>query len=247
MRMAPALRWQMPNPSSADDQPAAKAAPKPLEAEPDSALPVPKEHTMSSIAAGKLPGSEAPFRRELEASIPADLASVLAFYRSELGKLGWKEAAERAVTKPDRVQLAFTSPDGPAVLKSRTKEQRNDGQPRAEDSCRSGQGRGAAEARSGQAVARQPGRSDAAITINKQTVKIAAGAGGPHMKGPTLDLPPGKYKYAVKVAGHPARNERDRRWGRRCLGRDDCARWRHAVAARLLMGRADTRALKPAG
>ena len=101
---------------SADDQRAAKAAPQPLEAEPDSALPVPKEHTMSSIAAGKLPGSEIPFRRELEASIPADLASVLAFYRSELGKLGWKEAAERAVTKPDRVQLAFTTPDGPGAL-----------------------------------------------------------------------------------------------------------------------------------
>ena len=35
------------------------------------------------------------------------------------------------------------------------------------------------------------GDAEAAITINKQTVKIAAGAGGPHTKGPTLDLPPG--------------------------------------------------------
>ena len=62
------------------------------------------------------------------------------------------------------------------------------------------------------------GDAEAAITINKQTVKIAAGAGGPHTKGPTLDLPPGKYKYAVKVAGHLARNSEidvgaDDTWG----------------------------------
>ena len=46
-----------------------------LEAEPDAALPVPKQHTMSSLGSGKLPGSETPFRRELEASVPAELAS----------------------------------------------------------------------------------------------------------------------------------------------------------------------------
>ena len=42
---------------------------------------------------------------------------MLAFYRSELGKRGWKESAERAVVKPDQVQLAFASSDGPAMLK----------------------------------------------------------------------------------------------------------------------------------
>ena len=124
---------------SADDQRAAKAAPQPLEAEPDSALPVPKEHTMSSIAAGKLPGSETPFRRELDASVPADLGSVLAFYRSELSKLGWKEAAERAVTKPDRVQLAFSSPDGPAALSLGRKNSETTVY-LAQNSCRSRQG-----------------------------------------------------------------------------------------------------------
>ena len=48
------------------------------------------------------------------------------------------------------------------------------------------------------------GDSEAALTINKQTIRIAAGAGGPHAKGPSLDLPPGKYQYSLKVAGHPA-------------------------------------------
>ena len=203
---------------SADDQPAAKAAPQPLEAEPDSALPVPKEHSMSSIAAGKLPGSEAPFRRELEASIPADLASVLAFYRSELGKLGWKEAAERAVTKPDRVQLAFTSPDGPAALSLGRKN--HETTVNLAQKIPAAAAKGEVLPKPGQArlLLGNLGDAEAAITINKQTVKIAAGAGGPHMKGPTLDLPPGKYKYAVKVAGHPARNSEidvgaDDAWG----------------------------------
>ena len=84
---------------------------------PDSALPVPKQRTMRMMGTGKMPGSDAPFRRDLEASVPADLNAVLAFYRSELGKRGWKETAERAVIKPDQVKLAFSSSDGPAVLK----------------------------------------------------------------------------------------------------------------------------------
>jgi hypothetical protein len=63
------------------------------------------------------------------------------------------------------------------------------------------------------------GGSEAAVTINKQTVKVAAGAGGPQSpKGPTLELPPGKYQYSLKVAGGPARNNQieiaaDDAWG----------------------------------
>ena len=53
---------------------------------------------------------------------------------------------------------------------------------------------------------------------SKKTVKIAAGAGGPHAKGPTLELPPGKYQYSLKVAGSPVRNNAievaaDEAWG----------------------------------
>jgi hypothetical protein len=187
---------------------AAKVAVQDLEAEPDSALPVPKQHTMSALGTGKMPGSEAPLRRELDASVPAELGSVLAFYRSELGKRGWKEAAERAVVKPDQVQLAFSSPDGPAMLKL--------GRSNGETSVNLAQKYPAAAAKAdvmpkpGQArlMFGNIGSSEAALTINKQTIKVAAGAGGPQSpKGPTLDLPPGKYQYSVKVAGRPARND----------------------------------------
>jgi hypothetical protein len=177
-----------------------------LEAEPDSALPVPKQHSMSSLGTGKLPGTEIAIRRELNASIPADLGSVVAFYRGELGKRGWKESAERAIVKPDQAQLAFASPDGPATLKLG----RNEG----ETTVNLAQKIPAAAAKAdimpkpGQArlMFVNVGDSEAAVTINKQTIKIAAGAGGPRAKGPTLDLPPGKYQYSLKVAGGPARN-----------------------------------------
>jgi hypothetical protein len=187
--------------------PPANAVAQNLEAEPDSALPVPKEHSMSSIGTGKLPGTDTAIRRELNASVPAELGSVLAFYRGELGKRGWKESAERAVVQPDQVQLGFTSPDGPATLKL--------GRSGGETTVNLAQKIPAAAAKGdlipkpGQArlMFVNVGDSEAALTINKQTVRIAAGAGGPHAKGPSLDLPPGKYQYSLKVAGHPAQTD----------------------------------------
>ena len=189
-----------------------------LEAEPDSVLPVPKEHSMSSLGVGNLPGTETAIRRELNASVPADLNSVLAFYRTELGKRGWKEASERAVVKSDQAELAFASPDGPATLKL--------GRSNDETSVNLAQKIPAAAAKGD--VMPKPGQarlmfvnigdSEAAVTINKQTIRIAAGAGGPQAKGPTLDLPPGKYRYSVKVAGRAAGNNEieiaaDDTWG----------------------------------
>jgi hypothetical protein len=209
-------------PNATKDQtpagPNAEAVVQPLEAEPDSALPVPKQHSMSSIGASKIPGTDIAFHRELSASVPAELGSVLAFYRSELGKRGWKETTERAIVKPDQAQLAFTSPDGPATLKL--------GRSNGETSIDLAQKIPAAAAKAdimpkpGQAklMFSNLGNGEATVTINKQTIKIAPGAGGPQSKGPTLELPPGKYQYSLKVGGRPARNNEievaaDDAWG----------------------------------
>jgi hypothetical protein len=188
--------------------PPATAAVQDLEAEPDSVLPLPKQHSMSAMGTGKMPGSEEPFRRDLETSIPAELNTVLAFYRNELGKRGWKEAAERALVKPDQVQLAFSAPDGPALLKL--------GRSHDETSVKLSQKYPGSAAKAnlipkpGQArlVFANMGDGEVALSINKQTIKIAAGAGGPQSPArPMLDLPPGKYPYSVKVAGRPVRND----------------------------------------
>jgi hypothetical protein len=199
-----------PKPDAAGSQASNGSAAKPvtevLEAEPDSALPVPKQHSMNSLGTGKLPGSETAVRRELNASVPAALNSVLAFYRGELAKRGWKESAERAILKPDQAQLAFASPDGPALLKLG----RNNGETSVSlaQKIPAAAAKGDIMPKPGQArlMFVNIGDSEAALTINKQTIKMAAGAGGPHAKGPTLDLPPGKYQYSLKVGSGPVRN-----------------------------------------
>jgi hypothetical protein len=194
-------------PDMADNQPGApsKATGQDLEADEDSGLPVPKQHTLSTAGATTMPG-QSPFRRALNASVPAELGAVLVFYRSELAKRNWKETTQGAVVKPDRVVLAFSSPAGPAVLKL--------GRQGGETTVDLALKIPAAAAKAGMLPARgqvklmfgNMGDTEAAITINAKTIKIAAGVGGPAApNGPTLELPPGKYKYSLQIAGRPVR------------------------------------------
>ena len=60
--------------------------------------------------------------------------------------------------------------------------------------------------------------AEAAITFNNKTIKVAAGAGIKGPDGPMLDLPPGKYKYSIKLPGRPAQSDEielgaDETWG----------------------------------
>ncbi|MGW1418486.1 hypothetical protein ACWAT4_00025 [Bradyrhizobium manausense] len=208
LKMAAANPVSKSGPASNDAAGVQAKASGPLEADPDSALPVPKQRSSTSLGTAKLPGVEVPFRRELEANVPAELSDVLAFYRRELTKLGWQEKPDGAVTTADRVQLAFASPQGPAMLKlGRTRgetsidlvQKNPDAATKADIMPKPGQAK---------LLLGNMGNQEAVLTINKQTIKVAAGAGGPQSpKGPMLDLPPGKYQYALKIAGRPARNE----------------------------------------
>jgi hypothetical protein len=152
-------------------------------------------------------GSSDSVRRKVEGKVEADLPVVLAFFRRELGKRGWKETSERAVIKPDQVQLAFAAPDGPALLKL--------GCSNGETSVNLAQKYPAVAAKAGvipaQGQARlvfgNMGGSEVALGINKRTIRIAAGAGGPQSPDrPMLDLPACKYAYSLKVGGGPARS-----------------------------------------
>jgi hypothetical protein len=193
---------------SAESRPAQAKSTEPLKPDLESALPVPTQHSSSGISSTKFPGSNQSFRTELEASIPAALSDVLAFYRAELTKRGWQEKADGAIVTAERAELAFTSPEGPAVLKlGRARDettvslvQRNpQAAAKADIMPKAGQAR---------VMLGNIGPKEASLTINNQTVKIAAGAGGPQSpKGPMLDLPPGKYQYALRLPGRPARTE----------------------------------------
>ena len=221
--------------AQASNEPGAKAADEVLEAEPDSPLPVPSKRTMRSIGTGKMPGSDAPFRRELEASVPATLNSVLVFYRSELGKRGWQERAEGAIVKPDQVQLAFTSPDGPATLKlSRSKD---------ETTINLAQKYPAAAAKAD--VVPKPGqskllfgnigKSDATVSINKQTIRISGRRRRTTIATAADDRSgAGQIPVCAEDRGRAGAQQPDRDWRRRYLGRDDRARRRCAAAADVL-------------
>jgi hypothetical protein len=100
----------------------AKSTEEVLESDGDAAYPTPKQHTLRALGTAGLPGG-APFRHELNASIPAGLDSVLAFYRRELTQRQWQEDARSAVIKPDSALVSFKAPDGPATLRL---ERRND-------------------------------------------------------------------------------------------------------------------------
>jgi hypothetical protein len=188
---------------------AATAAAKPgdseIEAEESSGLPVPKQHTLGAGGTLKMPGAS-PFRQELDASVPAGLDAVLAFYRRELGKRQWKEAAG-AVVKADRAMLAFAAPEGPALLKL----DRRGGETAVHLALKN-----PAEAKKA-GIMPPPGQVrlmfgnmgevEASVTVNAKTIKVAPGVGGPQTpNGPTLELPPGKYKATLKIAGRPDRS-----------------------------------------
>ena len=73
-------------------------------------LPRPKESKTSGGAGGDT-------ERTAHAHVPAEVSTVLAFYRRELAARNWKEETQGAVLNPDDVVLNFTAPEGSAVLK----------------------------------------------------------------------------------------------------------------------------------
>lgn len=182
-----------------------------LIAEESGGLPVPKRRTMAS-------SEKNPFRRELNANVPLNLNDVLGFYRRELGKLNWKEESKGQTITAERVEITYTAPEGPASLTL--------GRKNGETTVKLSTRNPGEAAKAG--VLPKPGQakfifgnilpSEASITFNGKTIKIAGGAGTKAPDGQMLDLAPGKYKYSISVPGKPSQNEEveagaDQTWG----------------------------------
>jgi len=189
----------------------AKASAEDLEAEESGGLPVPKRHTMSE-------GTKTPFRRELKASVPLELADVLGFYRRELGKLNWKEESNGAVVTADKATIAYASPDGPAILNLGRKDDATSISLVVKDP--GAVAKAGITPKQGQAKVLFGNINDAAatITFNSKAINVAAGTGVKNPDGPALDLPPGKYKYSIKLQGKPLQSDEielgvDEVWG----------------------------------
>ena len=183
-----------------DEAAKAAAAPAPtaddLAVEEMGGFPYPNNHTLAE-------SEGTPLRRALTVETELDLKSVLGFYRQELAKRGWKEEATGAAIADTSATLNFTSPDGPAVLKLERKDDKTNvslvvsNQAKAKASGQMAKP-GKVKAMFGNLLG-----APATFTINKQSVKVAPGAGANGPGGPTLELPAGAYKLTMKVAGQP--------------------------------------------
>jgi hypothetical protein len=167
---------------------------------------------------------DTPFIKSFHIETPLNLAAVLAFYRAELAKRGWTQTSGAAV-EPDRAGVAFTTPDGPALLRL----VHQDGRTIADLSLRKPAAANAGiMPRPGQVrlMLGNPTDEEAVITINGQTIPLAAGGhladvtdvGRTSPDSPEIELPPGKYKVTLKAASGAAQSREfevaaDETWG----------------------------------
>lgn len=174
-----------------------------LTPDPGAKLPAPTRYSYRGIHTTVVSGIEAPLRTRLDTTVPAKLSDVLAFYRSELGRVGWREKPDGALITADHAQLSFASPLGPAVLELGRKDSStvvNLVQKNADTATRAN-------------VMPEPGQAkmvfsnisdkEAVLRISERTIRRAAGA-----NAVALDLPPGEYSYELSVPGRPAYTNR---------------------------------------
>lgn len=167
-----------------------------------------------------------PFLEAVRVETPLGLTAVLSFYRGALGKRGWTENGV-AVVEPDRAVVAFTTSSGPALLRLVRQHDRTV----AELSLRKSAAANAElQPAQGQVRLLFGNTTDeaAVITINEQTIKLDAGAGRYLTDAPAtgrrspdgaeINLPPGMYKVALRIAGGAAQTlefavAADETWG----------------------------------
>lgn len=170
-----------------------------LTPDPEAKLPAPTRYSYRGTHTTVVQGVKAPLRIRLEATVPAELGNVLAFYRTELSKLGWQEQRDGAVIAADHVQLAFASPLGPALLELHRKDSSTTVKLVQKNALVATDANVMPEPGQAKLVFANISKTDATLTINEQTIKRAAGA-----HAVSLDLQPGKYSYEMSVPGHPA-------------------------------------------
>jgi hypothetical protein len=185
--------------------------------DPVTALPVPKPWGLRTA-------KESAFIKSVHVETPLDPAAVLGFYRAELSKRGWTEN-DGVVVALDRAVIAFTTTDGPALLRlihqdDRTIVDLSLRKPAAVEKTDIVPSPGQVKLMFGNKT-----DEEAVITINGETIALAARAGGDLANAgrklpdsPEIDLPPGKYKVTFKVASGAAQNREfevaaDETWG----------------------------------
>ncbi|MBI1881922.1 MAG: hypothetical protein HYR94_27420 [Chloroflexi bacterium] len=173
-----------------------------LTAEDKDGLPVPSNYTNYSSE-----GSQ--FSRTVIVTVPADLTSVLEFYRRELPAQGWQEQADAAQVETSTAVLMFTGDKGDLTLKLSQTAAETEVKLAHKDTAAAKEAGVLPPA--GQARLYFGNMTEAQVTfsINQQELKVdPQDPGQDSMEGvPNLDLPPGKYEYTLTLPGQPAISE----------------------------------------
>jgi hypothetical protein len=173
-----------------------------LEAEENSGFPVPTKHTMSGQGTWTVKTGKVAFRREINAQVPSDIGSVLAFYRRELAARQWKELPDGAVVKSEQVVLAFTAPDGPAWLKLGREGKETTVNIAVKNPVEAEKAGILPLAGKAKVILGNFAETEGSVTIDDKTYKVAVEPQkSDKPTGPILDLKPGKYRYVLKFAG----------------------------------------------
>jgi hypothetical protein len=175
-----------------------------LEAEETSGFPVPKKHSMTGQGTWTVKTGKVAFRREINAQVPSDIGSVLAFYRRELTARQWKESPDGAVVKSDQVMLAFAAPDGPAMLKLGRADKETTVNIAVKNPVEAEKAGILPPAGKAKVILSNFAEAEGSVSIGGKTYKVAPEpAKSDRPTGPILELKPGKYKYVMKLAGKP--------------------------------------------
>ena len=150
------------------------------------------------------------YSKAVNFSAPNSVVDIVAFYRAELAKKGWKEDAAQ-VSDMD-AEVSFTAPEGPAKLVVKRNGDMSDAELTLNNKAKA----------AASPLAPKPGKvkilfgnmsdKDAEITIGGKKVKVPAGAGSQGPDGPSLELKPGQLTASMKGAKESFKADADTIW-----------------------------------
>lgn len=175
---------------------------------------------------GLMTAKNSPFIRSAHVETPLGLATALGFYRAALEQRGWTET-DGAVVEPERAVVAFTTSDGPGLLRLVRQDNMTIGDLSLRKLLAATSGIRPAPDRVMLLLGNKTDEA-ADITVNERTIRLAAHAGEKLIDSDAaadklpdsqkIDLPPGKYKVTLKLEGSAAQQREfevaaDETWG----------------------------------
>ena len=176
--------------ADAGGTPAADAAP-PLVAIDKDGLPIPD-------GLGNMGSTRTQFSHAVNFSAPNSVADIVAFYRTELTKKGWKEDA--AKLGDSEAELKFTAPDGPATLSLKRNGDMTDAELTVTEKSKAAASPLAPKPGMVRLVFGNMSDNPADVIIGSKHVKMTPGQGAKGPDGPMLEVKPGNITVKSKSA-----------------------------------------------